>query len=63
MKSICLVFPELVRRILDRDFVTDDETVTLFHVSTYADEASDGGNEDFSKLVEKLAFESKSICC
>ena len=55
------VFPELVRRILDRDDVTDDETVSLFHVSTYVDEVGDDQNENFDKLVEKLAHESKTL--
>ena len=58
MTTTCfLVFPELIRRILERDDVADDETVTLFHVSAYVDHASDGVNEGFEKLVEKLAYE------
>ena len=48
-----------MRRILDRRDVTDVdmETVTLFHVSSYVDE--NGEAQDFAKLVEKLALESK----
>ncbi|CAK8698467.1 unnamed protein product [Clavelina lepadiformis] len=53
------VFPELVKRIVDRPDLTDidREIVTLFQVSNYVKSAADVESESLEKLIEKLALE------
>lgn len=55
-----LVFPEVVRRIASRPDLNDVETinVTLFQVCGFVNDV-DGDYDDFGKILEKLAHESK----